>query len=198
MPGAAAGLAVLGQSLILVTRGADAVVFRFPYFPDYLPGWADLDSRLGRSSARIAYAGTNLPYYLMGPDFRNEVRYINVDAHPGWLLHDYHRAAAAFGQPETWRDTRPGWDRLRPDYDAWLANLEAGRIQLLVVTKANAAEGWHNVADREGFPIERSWADSHPDRFVRLYSDPLFRLYAIRPARKKIPGSTDSPARPHS
>ena len=134
----------------------------------------------------------------MGPDFRNDVRYINIDAHPGWLLHDYHRAATALGLPETWRDTRPGWDRLRPDYDAWLANLEAERIQLLVVTKANPQEGRFNLADAEGFPIERSWADSHPERFVRLYADELFRLYAIRPTRKKIPGSTDSPTRPHS
>lgn len=198
VPAAAACLAGLGQALILETRKADAIAFRFPYFPDYLAGWADLDSRLGRSSARIAYAGTNLPYYLMGPDFRNEVRYINIDAHPDWLLHDYHRAAASRGLPEIWQDTRPGWDRLRPDYDAWLSNLEVQRIQLLVVTKANAAEGWFNPMDQEGFPIERLWADAHPDRFVRLYSDPLFRLYAIRPSRKKIPGSTDSPARPHT
>ncbi len=30
-------------------------------------------------------------------------------------------------------------------------------------TRVNPAEGAHNVADTEGFPIERRWADAHPD-----------------------------------
>ena len=52
---------------------------------------------------------------------------------------------------------------------AWLDNLDAEDIQFLVVTRVIPAEGPHNVADSENFPIERRWADSHPDRFEPLY-----------------------------
>jgi hypothetical protein len=161
----------------------ETIISRYPSFPDYIRGWIDLEIRSGRNGTRIAYAGTNLPYYLMGPDFRNVVRYINVDAHRGWLLHDYHLAADGLGLPSTWGSTRPGWDRARPDYDAWLANLRAEGIQLLVVARANPDEGRLNVADREGFTIERVWADAHPERFALLYADPLFKIYGVRDSR---------------
>jgi hypothetical protein len=138
----------------------------------------------------------------MGPDLRNEVRYINVDRHRGWLLHNYHRAATAEGRP-TWPDyPRPGWDREHPDYEAWLANLRAEGIELLVVAHVNPAEGPHNVADRDGFPIERSWAESHPEVFTPVYGvaerDPLFRVYRVAPPSEKSQASpTDSRAGPH-
>jgi hypothetical protein len=113
---------------------------------------------------------------------RNEVRYINVNGHRDWLMHDYHREAMTGGLGH-WPNSRPGWDRFRTDYSAWIENLDAEGIQLLVVTRVNPAEGAHNVADSEGFPIERRWADAHPERFVRLYGqderDPWFRLYRV-------------------
>jgi hypothetical protein len=161
-------------------------MFRFyPPFRDFYAGWRAFDTYCGPRGARVAYAGTNIPYYLLGPGLRNEVRYINVDRHRDWLLHDYHREARARGQGH-WPNSRPGWDRIHPDERAWLDNLDAEGIQLLVVTRVNPAEGPHNVADVEGFPIERGWADAHPERFVPLYGreerDPWFRLYrVIRP-----------------
>ncbi|MGE3817925.1 MAG: ArnT family glycosyltransferase [Isosphaeraceae bacterium] len=161
-------------------------------FPDYFRGWIETDRRAGPAGARIAYAGTNLPYYLFGPGLRNEVRSINVDAHRGWLLHDYHREASArANEPVTWNHPRPGWDRMRPDYQAWLANLHAEGIDLLVVARANPVEGPHNVADAEGFPIERVWADAHPEAFTLLYGpesgDPLYRLYRVNPPASARP-----------
>jgi hypothetical protein len=128
----------------------------------------------------VAYAGTNIPYYLLGSGLRNEVRYVNINRHKDWLLHDYHREARNQGQG-TWPNSRPGWDRIQTDYQAWLDNLAAERIQLLVVTRVNPDEGAHNVDDSENFPIERRWADSHPEHFKVLYgqkeNDPWFRLY---------------------
>jgi hypothetical protein len=164
----------------------------YPYFPDYLMGWLQLEQRAGPSGVTLAYAGTNIPFYLMGMGLRNEVRYVNIDAHPGWLLHDYHRAASrAAARPVTSAYPRPDWDRIHPDYSAWLSNLHAKGIQLLVVTRANPVEGPHNVYDREGFPIECHWADTHPETFEPLYGsaerDPQFRLYRLR-TRPKPPG----------
>lgn len=167
---------------------ADARQRFYPRFPDYYRGWLAFDARCGPNGARVAYAGTDLPYYLMGVGLRNEVRYVNIDDHPGWLMHDYQRDAVASGKgPTTWDHPRPGWDRIHPDYKAWLANLRSEGIQLLVVTRANAQEGPHNVADPQGFTVERGWADAHPETFEPLYGDPerdpLFRLYRLRPPR---------------
>ena len=171
-----------------------------PSFPDYYTGWTELDLRAGPSGVRVAYAGTNIPYYLMGGGLRNEVRYVNIDRHRDWLMHDYHAAARSLGLPETWDDPFPGWDRLRPEYDAWLANLRAEAIDILVVTRVNPNEGFHNVADRDLFPIEKVWAESHPGIFRPIYGvnppDPRIRLYRVVPG--KIPdGSTDRAARSH-
>ena len=172
------------NAALLNPWGANPRQMYFPRFPDYYRGWQELDIRSGSSGARVAYAGNDLPYYLMGVGFRNDVRYVNVDAHPGWLLHDYHRAAST-NAPTTWDHPRPGWDRIHPEYDAWLANLRAEGIQLLVVTQANPQEGPHNIADSAGFTIEAVWAAAHPETFEPLYGvaerDPRFRLYRIRP-----------------
>lgn len=160
----------------------------YPAFPDFRAGWLELEARSGTSGVRVAYAGTNIPYYLFGCGLRNQVRYVNVDRHRDWLLHHYHQEATRQGRPN-WPNPRPGWDRAEPDYTAWLANLSAAGIQLLVVTRVNPAEGAHNVADADGFPIERVWADLHPEHFEPLYGrrehDPWFRLYRLR-----SPGAT--------
>ena len=155
----------------------------YPPFPDFYGGWQRLEAGSGPRGTRVAYAGTNIPYYLFGKDLRNDVRYVNVDRHRDWLLHDYHREAMREGAG-TWPNPRPGWDRSSPDYAAWLANLDAERINLVVVTRVNPAEGSHNVYDREGFPIERVWAEAHPERFELIYgrkeNDPWFWLYRVR------------------
>jgi hypothetical protein len=155
-------------------------------FPDYYKGWIETERLAGIEGSRIAYAGTNLPYYLFGTGLRNEVQYVNINANRSWLPHDYHRAATlAKGAAATWDHPRPGWDRIEADYDAWLANLRAEGVSLLVVTRANPVEGPLNIADAEGFPIERVWAEAHPERFRCIYGpmqgDPLYRLYRLVP-----------------
>ncbi len=155
----------------------------YPPFAQFYIGWQNLERYSGSAGSRVAYAGTNIPYYLLGKGLRNEVRYINIDRHRDWLMHDYHRDARVRGEG-SWPNPRPGWDRARPDYQAWLENLEAEGIQFLVLTRVNPAEGAHNVADSFGFPIERRWADLHPERFEPIYgraeNDPWFRLYRFR------------------
>ncbi|HWE38954.1 MAG TPA: glycosyltransferase family 39 protein [Isosphaeraceae bacterium] len=167
---------------LLVSHATSESPFRdFPDF-EYFRGWKALDALAGPRGARIAYAGTNIPYYLFGKGLRNDVRYVNLDRHRGWLLHSYHKAA---GSPN-WPDSRPGWDRLPTDYDAWLANLRAESIDYLVVARANPAEGRHLpfADDPLGFTVERYWAETHPDVFEPVYgvaeNDPRFRVFRIR------------------
>lgn len=180
----AATLLMVGLAAWVVDRSISGESRRvFPSFAMFNRGWAELEARSGPSGTRVAYAGTNLPYYLMAGGLRNDVRLVNVDAHRGWLLHDYHREASRAG-PATWPTPRPGWDRIHPDEAAWLDNLRAEGIRLLVVARANFDDGPFNLADAEGFPIERVWADAHPERFVPLYGvverDPDMKIYAIR------------------
>ncbi len=139
----------------------------------------------GHRRARIAYAGTNSVYYLMGRGQRHDVAYVNVNAHRDWRLHDYHREAIARGGPN-WPDPYPGWDRLHPDYAAWLANLAAERIDFLFVARPDRAAGRYNIADRDGYPIERVWADAHPEAFTLVYGpaegERFARIYRVHPA----------------
>jgi hypothetical protein len=181
---AAVGTALLGALAIALDYPyqADPRSQFYPAFDDYHRGWLQLDVLAGPSGARIAYAGTNLPYYLLGVGLRNEVRYVNVDEHRGWLMHDYHRQVRARGEPG-WPTPWPGWDRQHPSYDAWLANLRAERIDLLVVASKNRLPGELPDADPEGFPIERRWAEAHPESFEPLYGvaerDAKFRTYRV-------------------
>jgi hypothetical protein len=185
-PAGAAAVFLLLAYLEVWSAVKDPRVEFYPPFPDFFAGWHNLEARSGAAGSRVAYAGTDIPYYLLGKGLRNDVRYVNIDRHRDWLMHDYRREARARGQG-TWPNSRPGWDRIRPDYQAWVENLEAEGIQLLVVTRQDPAEGMHNIADSENFPIERRWADSHTDRFEPLYGaaekDPWFRLYRFRQAR---------------
>jgi hypothetical protein len=168
----------------------------FPLFQDYLVGWMELESRSGRDGSRIAYAGTNLPYYLMGSGLKNDVRYININRHANWLLHDYFRDARARGMPP-WNDPRPLWDRLEQDYEAWLENLRAERIGILVVARAKPEDGKLNINDIQMFTIERQWAETHPESFTPLYGarerDPEFRFYRVHPHGKKSAHSATDP-----
>ncbi len=63
----------------------------------------------------------------------------------------------------------PGADRLHPDYARWLAALHEEQVQILVVARANPAEGRHNIADAEEFPIEPHLGRCAPGSLHPLY-----------------------------
>ena len=176
---------LLGASVLFYPWNLDERVLFLPGFREYYRGWIEVDLRSGKNGIAIAYAGTDLPYYLMGVGLRNDVRYVNIDAHRNWLMHDYHLDASRSGSA-TWNHPRPGWDRIHPDYDAWLANLRAEGIQLLFVTRANPDEGPHNIADESQFPIEHVWANGHPEAFE-----------AISPGSERRPVSSPADKKPH-
>ena len=159
-----------GFALLLSYSVGGAGNIIYPPFADYAAGWRKLESISPPGGTRIAYAGTNLPYYLMAARLRNEVFYINIDAHPDWLLHNYHLSAQERGDQPVWDTPRPGWDRIHPDYRAWLENLRSKKIQLLVVAQANPQDGRFNIYDSDSFPIERFWAEMHSDDFERALS----------------------------
>jgi hypothetical protein len=207
-PGRRAAIRAVAGSLV-VAAGTIAVAYPsqadpralfFPPFPQYFRGWLQLDGFAGPRGARVAYAGTNLPYYLLGVGLRNDVRYVNVDRRPGWLLHDYHGEARRQAEP-TWPNPWPTWDRVHADYGDWLANLRRERIDLLVVASMGRPRGALPDADRAGFPIERRWAEAHPESFAPLYGvnehDPSFRIFQVRPLTSSFKDVTESGRRHH-
>ncbi|MBI1325838.1 hypothetical protein GC170_21975 [bacterium] len=181
----ASALAVTGFALLLIgeQRGFERSGRgqRFPVFPDYERAWNAFESITKSSPKRVAYSGTNLAIYLMGPNLANWVEYVNVNDHGDFMPHDYHLALPPDNR--RWTDPRPTWERLETDYDAWLKNLRSKGIELVVVARANPNEGQANPHDRQGFPIERSWMDAHPQQFRPVYgareNDREMRIYEV-------------------
>lgn len=161
---------------------------RFPIFPDYERAWNALDSVTRKSPMTVAYSGTNLVLYLMGPELENRAIYVNIDSHSDWMPHDYHLAQPR--QNRSWPDPRPTWERLDPDYESWLANLERAGVDLVVVARANPNEGKLNPYDSRGFPIERTWMIQHPERFQAVYGvredDPEMQIFSLDSSQREI------------
>jgi hypothetical protein len=155
-----------------------------------LPGWQTLERSVPSTGATIAYAGTNLPYYLLGVGQRNHVEYVNINSHPDWLPHDYHRERLRRGETGLASTPWPQWYRSVADYDAWVRNLRRRRIDFVFIARENR----HGRVDAAGvlppFPIERTWADAHPETFVDLGpfeyptdTVPWVRVYRLAAAR---------------
>jgi hypothetical protein len=131
------------------------------------------------SDATVAYTGTNIPYPLFGDRLTDRVSYVNIDRHADWRFDNYDRAQRErpdYSPPET---TRPRYERLNGDPDAWRDNLKRRGIDYLFVGARSTSEDalWK---DAEGFPIENGWAERAPGSFEMVYSNPDVRIYAVR------------------
>ena len=105
--------------------------------------------------ARVAYTGTNLAFPLAGQRLANRVAYVNVAGAPGDRLHDFGPPGDGTAEPAPYRRGASA--------DVWLANLRATRTQVLFVAALYPIVRRTIDADRDGFPIERAWADARPD-----------------------------------
>jgi hypothetical protein len=57
--------------------------------------------------------------------------------------------------------------------------MEDAEIHLLVIFHLHSQERYV-AASMEGFPIEHSWAMTHPRRFESIAAGPMFELYRFR------------------
>ena len=73
---------------------------------------------------------------------------------------------------------------VRENYDQWVRNLESAEIDWLAIFRLHAQERYI-AADREGFPIERTWAMDHPERFEGIVSGRAFELYRLQGTRSR-------------
>jgi hypothetical protein len=163
-----------------------AVVSGFRSYLARAPGYsvgADLARawswfRANVRDARVAYTGNNLAFPLSGQRLGNRVVYVNVAGAPGDRLHDFARRAGARPGP----DAEPALYRDGATFDVWWRNLRAAQAEVLFVASLEPIVLRNVDADEDGFPIERAWADSHPDRFTLLFSSAAARVYRITAA----------------
>jgi len=136
--------------------------------------WAWL--RANVHGARVAYTGNNLAFPLAGAGLANDVRYVNVAGGPEDLFHDFAvRAPQACVGPE------PAPYRAGARYETWLGNLGTARRDLLFVAALDPGVRATIVADADGFPVERAWADAHPGVFTLRFASPAARVYGVQP-----------------
>lgn len=160
--------------------------------------WEELEHQRGDRAVRVAYAGTNLPYYLFGRSLDNRVHYVHVRGPAKRPLHEMHFEEEG---ARTTSNPFPQWYRERPDYDEWLRNLRELRIDYLFVARENLHGQRGRTETLAPFPIEDHWARSHPEVFERIEPrreappGPAWAaLYRLRPA-KESKATSESPSR---
>ena len=121
----------------------------------------------------VAYAGNNLAFPLAGQHLANRVAYVNVAAGPAARLHDFGPPGDGTAEPAPYRRGA--------SVDAWVANLLATGTHVLFVAALDPIVRRTIVADADGFPIERAWADARPDVFRLRYASGAARVYAVEP-----------------
>jgi len=134
---------------------------------------------------RIAYTGTDLSYGLYGPHLKNSVYHVPVNRHGFRHFHDCNRYLHETGQYTVPSTDRIDFCRRYPDYSKWKDLLMEADTDLLYVSILHQNDAPHLVHDRQGFPIERYWAESHPEVFKPLdYNwknpDGNVKIYSIR------------------
>ncbi len=126
--------------------------------------------------ARVAYTGTNLAFPLWGPDLSNRVAYVNVSGSPTDSLPDFARRAGTTRAPTP----EPAPYRDGATYESWIRNLRSAGAQVLFVAALDPIVARNVPADSDQFPIERQWADAHPEMFQLRYASIAARVYGIK------------------
>lgn len=130
---------------------------RHPRWRTFGDAWTWVDAHAdGRT---LAYAGHNVPYFLMGPGLRNRLLYVQASGEPGWGYHDFARlpTARSLGRPNV---TDFAANRLMMDGRTWLRRLAAERVDYVVVSRLYRGPTISHRHDRDAFPLEREWLDT--------------------------------------
>jgi len=136
----------------------------------------------------VAFCGSNRTLPLYGRKLANKVRYVNVNRAQGWLFHDFVSHFEADRRPLLEDRNGVGYYRSHKHYAAWIENLAAAGADILVVDQLvpwNRPERKKNklnkyACDRQYFPIESIWAERHKEKFQRVYTSPIVRIYELR------------------
>jgi len=144
-----------------------------------ISGWGMVNNIVEPSV--VAYTGTNTPYYLLGRPWRHKVIYVNVTGQTGYLLHDFYKTCRKKGNcPDPGGSDKPPIMREPPNKELWLAGLAKHKADFLFVAPLGKMDRAGVAHDKDGFPVERIWADSMPEIFRLIGRNHKFRLYSIK------------------
>lgn len=154
--------------------------YKYKYYSFFLMGhsWNALHS-IEPDPVRISYTGTDLSYGLFGPQLKNHVYHTPINKHGFMMFHqcnDYVKKSGTYVLPNT---DRIDFCRREPSYDAWKSKLFLLDTDILYVTVLHQNDRPHLRHDDEMFPIERTWADEHPESFGLVYKNPQVRIYTV-------------------
>ncbi|MBI5765500.1 MAG: hypothetical protein HZA51_18480 [Planctomycetes bacterium] len=110
-------------------------------------------------NTRIAYVGTNIPYFLLGRSFENQVNYCPATLPTGGRFHDFARTKPeTMSRPNT---AEPAMDRFVMNPQVWLDNLREKQIEYVMVHSVRMFPMLTiNIShDADGFPIEIEWME---------------------------------------
>ncbi len=144
------------------------------FWPEAIEGWDWLNQHTTGNT--IAYVGRPVPYPLYGTRFKNDVRYVSVNAQEPAKLHLYPKSWYSWGfdfESQHVNMMRENNYRGNADYTTWLENLRKAKADFLFIYSLH--QTLHII-----FPIEEEWASAHPDVFKPEFSNDVVRIYSIR------------------
>ncbi len=129
----------------------DSLRFTQHYKGSVGEAWEWIDKNTDKN--RIAYTGTNKSYPLYRSDISNYVTYVDT----GLSVGDVPSDDGAY-------------------YDTWICRMLSTDIDYLFVCKMDSSTYMEtNVL----YPIERKWADTHPELFQRAFTNDYVTIYRI-------------------
>ncbi len=128
---------------------------------------------------RIAATGTTWLVFGYGWRGRNQVEYVHVDALGQLPFHERVRHLAARRDELRGDRTGFGYYREGADAEAWIANLRARGIQIVLCARMPhwIARRPEYARDPQGFPPESTWAEERPQLFRAIVTRPNLRVY---------------------
>ncbi|MFH1538486.1 MAG: hypothetical protein ABIH66_05970 [bacterium] len=155
-------------------------IYKQHYYTGFPIGraWLEFQQNVPESST-VAFTGTDLSYGLFGPGLRHRVVYVNVNRYGDYHFHDYVKKLKAEGRYFVPPNDRINFHREGADYAAWLANLRAAAADYLFAAVLHQTDRGQIPHDAEFFPVEREWADAHPEVFRLLWSNSQVRIYRL-------------------
>ena len=125
---------------------------------------------------RIAYAGANVPYALMGSGFRHVVVACETRGEPGEGLYEHWSRAGR----QVYETHKPGLYRGPDDDEAtWRACLERHQIDTVVLFETLPVERPAHWPLSNGFPIERQWMRSRPELYEPVLLTAKTEIYRV-------------------
>jgi hypothetical protein len=143
------------------------------FWPDSVAAWKWVNEHT--KGENIAYTGRPTPFALYGTGFKNNVRYISVNAVEPVMLHYFPKSNYVWGyEGGIWITDFESENNYRggADYDIWMNNLRKAGIDMLFVYSGLSKNG-------TVYPVEDQWALEHPDKFKQVFSNNEIRIYRV-------------------